>query len=244
MKRTTQADQVVEALRKKGGYATLKDLYNLVPHNEWGTQTPFATIRRILQKDPQSRFFRIRPGLWGLTELKEKILEQLSIDESASPKQVAEFDHSYYQGLVVEIGNLREFKTFVPKQDRNKKFIQYKKLGDIITLREIYQFTYKKVVKRASTVDVIWFNERKMPHAFWEIEHTTDFTNSLLKFVEFQDFRVNFYIVADSTRRNQFEERIKQSAFKPIEKWVRFIDYEKLAELHAAAKAYPQVQEL
>jgi hypothetical protein len=243
MKRTTQADQVVEALRKKGGYATLKDLYNLVPHNEWGTQTPFATIRRILQKDPQSRFFRIRPGLWGLTELKEKILEQLSIDESASPKQVAKFDHSYYQGLVVEIGNLRGFKTFIPKQDRNKKFIEYK-LDNIISLREIYQFTYEETVRRASTVDVIWFNERKMPHAFWEIEHTTDFRKALSKFVDLQDFRANFYVVADSSRRNQFEKRVSESAFRSIQKWVRFIDYEKLAKLHAAAKAYPQVQEL
>ncbi len=243
MKRATQADQVVEALRKKGGYATLKELYTLVPYKKWGTQTPFATIRRILQKDPQSRFFRIRPGLWGLTELKEKILEQLSIDESASPEQVAEFDHSYYQGLVVEIGNLRGFKTFVPKQDRNKKFVKYK-LDDIVSLREIYQFTYEEIIRKASTVDVIWFNERKMPHAFWEIEHTTDFVNALLKFVDFQDFRANFYVVADSSRRDLFEKRIKQSAFEPIQKWVRFIDYEKLAELHAAAKAYPQVQEL
>ncbi len=87
-------------MREKGGYATLKGLYALVPekgwNKQWGTKTPFATIRRIVQKD--SRFFKIKPGLWGLTELFEEIMRKLSIDESASPEQVQEFDHSYYQG--------------------------------------------------------------------------------------------------------------------------------------------------
>ncbi len=241
MKRATQADQVVEVLRNKGGYATLKELYTLVPHNEWGTRTPFATIRRILQKDPQSRFFRIRPGLWGLTELKEKILKQLSIDESASPEQVAKFDHSYYQGLVVEIGNLRKYETFVPKQDRNKKFID-RPLSDIVSVEEIYQFTYPHLVQIASTIDVIWFNELKMPVAFWEIEHTTNFTNALTKFSKLQDFRSGFYVVSDYRRYNAFIKIMESPSFKPIQELVRFVKYEQLAELHAAAKDYSEAE--
>jgi len=39
------------------------------------------------------------------------------------PKSEQElFNHSYYQGLLVEIGNLKKYKTFIPNQDRNKRF--------------------------------------------------------------------------------------------------------------------------
>lgn len=239
----TQADEVAEALRQRGGYATLKELYELVPHKTWGTQTPYATIRRILQKDPRSRFFKIKPGLWGLTECRERILSQLSIDETATPQQKEEFDHTYYQGLVVEIGSLCGFETFVPKQDRSKLFLG-KPLSSLVSIEDIYPFTYPELVKTASTVDVIWFNKRRMPHAFWEIEHTTSFDTTLAKFIELQDFRSGFYIVADSMRYNQFKSKMSKAAYQSAQKWIRFISYEKLAELHAAAKVYPKMQRL
>lgn len=239
----TQADAVADVLREIGGYATLKQLYDRVPHKEWGTKTPFATIRRILQTDPKARFFKIRPGLWGLTELREQILSELSIDEAAPPEKVEAFDHTYYQGLVVEIGNLLGFKTFVPAQDRSKRFIG-RNLSEIISLNEIYQFTYSHLVKRAETVDVIWFNSRKMPHAFWEIEYTTSFDSSLAKFADLQDFRANFYIVSDKTRYKQFERKIKRAVYDPIRGLVEFMDYETLADLHAARKGYQKLHRL
>lgn len=36
-----------------------------------------------------------------------------------------------------------------------------------------------------------------MPHSFFEIEHSTDIQNSLLKFNDLQDFYVRMVIVAD-----------------------------------------------
>ena len=43
----TQAQQVIDTLRKTGGYATLGDLYHLVDTNSWATKTPNESIRRI-----------------------------------------------------------------------------------------------------------------------------------------------------------------------------------------------------
>jgi hypothetical protein len=243
MARLTQADQVAETLRSMGGYATLRDLYESVPYGSWGTRTPHATIRRILQNDTKKRFSKIRPGLWALREFKEEVLRKLSIDSSASPDQIIQFEHSYYQGMVVEIGNLLGYETFVPKQDRNRKFLD-KELSKIASAKQIYRFTYPHLLKIASTVDVVWFNSRKMPRAFWEIEHTTDFRISLLKFVEFQDFRINFYVVSEANRRKLFEEKIKQEAYKPIREWVRFVSYDDIAERYSAAKIYPKLKEL
>jgi hypothetical protein len=155
----------------------------------------------------------------------------LFAEQSVSEKQ-REYSHYFFQGLVVEIGNLKGFKTFVPNQDRNRPFAQ-KKLGDVSTLHNIYDFTYTNVVNRAKTIDVAWLNSRKYPDSFFEIEHSTDIYNSLIKFVELQDFRANFFIIADKRRKSEFESKIEQAAFSSIKGLVKFRDYEFISQLHA-----------
>lgn len=177
-----QHEAVFLAMKQNGGYATLGQLYQSapkIPGSTWGTKTPFASIRQIVQKHDE--FFKIRPGLWGLTAEKEKIMS-LFLDQTAPEKQ-REYSHYFFQGLVVEIGNFKGYKTFVPSQDKNRPFSQ-KILGDVSTLPKLYDFTYEKVVNRAKTIDVAWLNPRKYPDSFFEIEHSTDIYNSLLKFVE------------------------------------------------------------
>ncbi len=60
-KKLTQAQQVIEALRKNGGYATLGKLYHLVDTRLWATRTPNESIRRIVQLS--NEIFRVQPGL-------------------------------------------------------------------------------------------------------------------------------------------------------------------------------------
>lgn len=228
----TQGDAVHEAMKASGGYATLGQLYRavlLVPGVKWGTKTPFASIRRIVQMD--GRFFKIRPGLWALKSEEAQIFEQFGLQDTKKPEQIAAFDHSYYQGLLVELGNLQQFQTFVPRQDANRRFLG-RTLADVSSLHDFPQFTYDQVLRRGRTIDVSWFNERGFPGAFYEVEHSTDIYNSLLKFVEFQDFRVRLCIVADRARRSEFEDKMRYAAFKPISAGVEFLDYERLSNLH------------
>ncbi len=239
MRRQTQADAVEAALRKLGGFAQLDDLYKNVNVSRWGTQTPYATIRRILQKDPHGRFFKIRPGLWGLTALKQQILQKLAIDQNATEEAIQQFDHTYYQGVILQIGKLRHYEVFAPAADRNKLFLGAP-LSSLISLKRIPLFTYSSIVKRAAHIDVIWFRKRGndflFPYAFFEVEHTTDFNKSLTKFVDFQDFNVRFYIVADAKRRREFEKHIKRFAFDTIRERVQFMDYEFIVDLYAREK--------
>jgi len=232
MRRQTQADDVERALAALGGYATLADLYKRIPIHRWGTKTPFATVRRILQMDP--RFFRIRPGLWGLTAQRDRILDSLQIGAAASEEQQTAFDHTYYQGLALMIGKLRGYKVFAPKSDRGKPFLG-EPLGARVSLQEFPRFTYDSLCQRAQTIDVIWFHTREarlFPNAYFEIEHTTDFNNALIKFAEFQDFRVRFYIVARRERQGEFQKRIRASVFDAIRAWVKFVDCETLVRLY------------
>jgi len=122
-------------------------------------------------------------------------------------------------------------QTYVPNQDRNKLFL-CNPLRDITTMNELYQFTYPEITRYAKTVDVAWFNDRNMPHAFFEIEHSTDIQNSILKFYELQDFNSNFYIVADDYRERLFCDIMNRSVFKLIKNRIKFISYESLSSIH------------
>lgn len=224
MQKMTQAEQVIEAMRNEGGYATLRRLNEIIDFSTWATKTPEATVRRIVQQEKS--IFKIQPGLWALEESKDEVLKkfELKIGDKKSEEQ---FSHGYYQGVLVEIGKYENRKTYVPAQDKNRKYMEHL-LADITDTTELPQFTYENLLRKAKTVDVIWFNEREMPTAFYEVEHTTDIKNSLSKFYELQDFHAQFFIVADKQRKSEFEDKLHVSMFHPIEKRVDFLDYERV----------------
>jgi hypothetical protein len=240
-----QHEAVIQAMRENGGFATLGHLYRTatrIPDCHWGTKTPFASIRRIVQEHEE--FFKIRPGLWALAAQRESVLAKLALDAEAGRSRPEEFTHSFYQGLLVEIGNLKDYETFVPHQDKNRPFLN-QKLSEVVTLKELYGFTYDSLLRKAKTVDVLWFNERKFPKAFFEVEHSTDMKNSLLKFTDFEDFRIKYYIVADAARQREFQSRISSPSFSSIRNAVKFLSYEKLAEWHTQVfKTAPIEKEL
>ena len=228
-----QFEVVQLALEQNGGYAKLSDLNQLVTKmTEWESNslTPYASIRRIVQQHPDL-FFRIHPGLWGLEAQKEAIGRRLALPDYAPPQKVEQYSHSYYQGLLVELGNLKQFETAVPAQDKNKQFLT-RKLFEVASLSKPYDFTFNQVMSKARTIDVAWYNARHFPQAFYEVEHSTGFNNSLLKFVEFQDFRVEFWIVAAQVRKAEFEDKRKASAFSSIAASVKFLSYDGLREWH------------
>lgn len=235
-----QNEAVIITLEKLGGIATLGQLNQEVfkiKECVWKTKTPFASIRRIVQQHKE--IYKIKPGLYGLKKLQVQHEQDGIISETEKNKQTKEmqiFNHSYYQGLIITIGNLKRFSTFVPQQDKNKKFIN-QKLSDIRTLDTIPAFSYKNLVHRSSTIDVIWFNERNMPHSFFEIEHTTDMQNSLLKFNDLQDFYTRMIIVSDKYRKNEFETKLKYTSFSEIakNKRVAFLDYDTLIKQYEKA---------
>ena len=223
-KKYTQAQQVIDTLRKIGGYATLGDLYHLVDTKSWATKTPNESIRRIVQQSGE--IFKIQPGLWALEECREEVMRKFDI-EPQEEKSVERFTHGYYQGLIIEIGNMKHYTTYVPAQDQNRKFIE-KPLKDICSTIHIPAFSYKELTDRARTVDVIWFNERNMPDTFFEVEHSTDIQNSITRFCDLQDFNSRFLIVAPQNRKEQFDKVISRTAFKDVKKRVSFSSYESI----------------
>ncbi len=221
---------------KIGCIATLGELNREVfkiKQCEWKTKTPFASIRRIVQQT--KGIYKIRPGLYGLESFRQSIERKNIFEETQDNKSlevVKNFNHTYYQGLLLVIGNSRGMNTFIPNQDKNKLFYDGRKLQDMANLIQQPQYTYSKFVKRSSTIDTIWFNSRNMPHSFFEIEHSTDIQNSLLKFNDLQDFYARMTIVADIKRKQEFESKMLFHAFDELRmnKRVSFLSYEELVK--------------
>lgn len=230
-----QYEAVEQVMDENGGYATLKHLYQHAPHvdgSEWGTKTPNASIRRIVQR--RDEFFKIRPGLWALADRRDELPQHI-YDESVPEDIQEQYNHWYFQGLLGEVGNTQRADTWIPSQDKNRAFLD-QTLADVRSLEDIPQFGYSDFVRRARTVDVIWFNDRRMPDSFFEVEFSTDFQNSLHKFLDLRDYYAKFAIVADESRKQQFEKRVNQSGFEPIRDRVEFLNFDNVSRLHSAAE--------
>ena len=232
-----QYEAVLLTMEKLGGIATLGQLNQEVmkiSDCEWKTKTPFASIRRIVQQT--NGIYKIKPGLWAL-ESHRKDLESkgflVETEKNKNSEEIKQFNHYYYQGLLLNIGNLRGKNTFVPNQDKNRYFTN-ETLGQIRTLQELPKFSYETLIESSSTIDVIWFNKRNMPDSFFEVEHSTDIQNSLLKFDDLIDFSARMYIVADLARKDEYEKKIKYSAFTELvqNNRVRFLSYNELEKYY------------
>lgn len=198
---------------------------------EWKTKTPFASIRRIVQQT--KGIYKIRPGLYGLEKYRKRIEDRGIIVENEKNKDsynVKMFNHTYYQGILLLIGKYHNMQTFIPHQDSNRQFYDGRRLSDLSTLDEQPPYSFPHMVKRSSTIDTIWFNGRNMPHSFFEVEHSTDIQNSLLKFNDLQDFYVRMAIVADIKRKPEFEAKMRFHAFDDLRlnRRVSFLSYDAL----------------
>ena len=231
-----QYEAVVRVMEDNGGYATLNYLNDNVLKIRgvnWETKTPYASIRRIVQ---DSRFFfKIKPGLWALKSHKDRLPSNVLniIKESKTPiEKEQKFTHYYYQGILAEVGILHNYKTFIPPQDRNKPFLN-KQLKDVSNIERLPLFTYPKIINSIKSIDVIWINERNFPDSVFEVEHSTDFKNSLNKFYELIDFNIQMFIVSDNRRKSQFDSVLKFSIYSNLKERVKFCDYETLGEYYS-----------
>ncbi len=236
MSKHPQWAQVLSALTQLGGIATLSQLNNVLlsPGGygmNWETKTPEATIRRIVRQK-SDQFHVLKRGLYCLKDLAPKYEKEygLSPDGEIAP-QAEERNHSYYQGLLIEIGNRQNYKTYVPAQDRNK-MIGNQKLGDVCDLVKLPNFGYENFMRRATSVDVIWFNRRDMPAEMFEVEMSTDMRNSLIKFNELRDFYTQLKIVAPAWRQPHFADRIELDTFHEIRGRVKFMSIDDLDDKH------------
>ena len=229
-----QYEAVIETMERLGGIATLGQL-NIevfkIKDCKWKTKTPFASIRRIVQLT--KGIYKIKPGLYGLEKYRKQIEDRgilVETEHNKNSEEFKKFNLTYYQGILLIVGNGLGMNTFVPNQDKNRVFYDGRKLGEICTIETQPNYSYSDFVQRSSTIDTIWFNKNNMPHSLFEVEHSTDFQNSLLKFNDLQDFYTRMVIVTDIKRKKEFENKMHYHAFDELRenKRVAFLSYDDL----------------
>jgi hypothetical protein len=228
-----QRETVIKIMEKNGGYATLGLLNQhavRVPGVDSKAEDPFRRLRQVLQDE--DFFFMIRPGLWALRSSKSRLSPGLFPKRRRAGSEELGTDHAYYQGLLIEIGNLRQLDTFIPPKDRSSTFLR-KRLGDAASLPIIHEFASEEFVRVAETIDVSWFNRRQMPTSFFEVDDLTPMIRSLLSFLELEGIAASFFMVASEARRSGFQSKLAFKAFESISRRVGFLSFEEVAELHA-----------
>lgn len=121
----TQREAVIKTLERLGGIATLGTLYQEVfkiTECIWKTKTPFASIRQIVQLAPE--IYKIKPGLWALESHRKELESNGIFEQTEKNKESAEvknFNHSYYQRLLLTMENLRG--TIIGKNGSGKSSV-------------------------------------------------------------------------------------------------------------------------
>ena len=217
----TYSEAIEMVMKDNGGYAPLKYIYdNIEKYRKKTGKTPDNTIQERVQRD--KRFKRIGLGVYCLVDYLDKLPTKNSV------KNDVEREHAIIQGMLLEIGNHRGYDTYT----NDKKWLFDKKqLGSLSTLSKVPAFTYPNIIKNTVRFsDVIWFNERNFPNSIFEVEHSTDFRDALIKFSELQDFKVQFYCIAEEKRKDKFNREIEKTVFKNIRDQVIFRNYEQIKE--------------
>ncbi len=247
----TWEDAILEVIKKRGGVATLKELYRYVPEIKKTTTSSDvnhvirAYLRRMTKKSGKLK--RVGLGIYALpdVELKQNLFED--IQKGKSSKEIfknikKDVLHSYVEGMLVELGNIYGYLTYTADQSVsfNGKFLK-----DIATLERIPDFTSPKLLDVIKNIDVIWFSKRAVPmpkHAF-EVEITSDFSKAVIRMYQLRDFRTNFYVIAPRSKYGQFEKRMAIEPYSEIRDRIFFRTIDDIFSLYEYAIKHNELKE-
>ncbi len=223
----TYSEAIEQVMLNNGYFAPLKVIYKNIwrykDRSKIKGKTPDYTVQERVQRD--ERFTRIGLGVYALTEFLEKLPKEI---EPKTKKEEKERKHATIQGMLLEIGNLKNEISDTYTNDKKWTF-QNKTLGSLATTNSVPPFTYERIIRDSIRfIDVIWFNHRGFPNNIFEVEHSSDFRGAFVKFMELQDFLIDFYCVAPENRIEKFNKEKNKSAFIYIKDRLKFLSYKQV----------------
>jgi hypothetical protein len=237
-KRLTWKDIVSNALLEMGGQAHLSEINMKVEgHAKTRTNPTWRdTIRRVVR---QYKIFEPVPpersGVYRLIE--EEIPETGPQDFTKEP----ETNHGLAQGLLVILGKIYGYETYVPPRDQTIRRFQDKPLRDFVTVNDCNSiFSGSRNLSKIREIDALWFDEDDdglFPVYAFEVEETTGVRNGLDRLVKIpRRYLVSFYIIAPSNNEKQlFDRFVNQTPFRSFIDRFSFRYYEELEELYNLA---------
>lgn len=150
--------------------------------------------------------------------------------ENALSGSAEESIHSVVQGRLLEIGNIRGYRTFCPNRSRT---FNGKKLQDIASLQSCPKLQYSdhKVLRQ---IDVLWFRERGsnlIPEYGFEVELSTGTWSGVGRLAVLHDYATARLFIISSEERKY---RQVMSAWADYQNRYKHVQVEDVGELYAA----------
>lgn len=233
----TWKDVVRDALLELGGQGHLSEINEKVKgHPKTKTNPTWQdTIRRVVR---QYKIFEpVPPERSGIYKLVEET--QVKIESQAFTEE-PEINHGIAQGMLVMIGKIYGYETFVPLRDQTIRVFQGKPLGDFVTVADCTDIFRGPNVSKIREIDALWFDEDDyglFPIYAFEVEETTGVKSGLDRLLKIpKRFLVKFYIIAPSaSEKALFDRYVNQTPFRNFKDRFSFKYYKELEELYNLA---------
>lgn len=227
----TKVEAIKKVLEEFNGVATLEQIYDNIEKYYPKAKVSIkwkAGIRGVINREiyKEKNFKRIGIGIYALKEY-----EEIPKPEIKDKQRM----HPYIEGICLELGNLKGYKTYTPDKTAIFKGI---KLNDLSTQKEIPQFTYKEIINEVKKIDVIWFNQKGLmfPQKIFEIvDSANTLIDALHRSCQLLNFNVDFYIIAPMKYKEKFENKINLQPYVDFQQRYKFRDYNKIIEIHENA---------
>ena len=233
----TWRDVVRDALLELGGQGHLSEINKIVKgHPKTKTNPTWQdTIRRVVR---QYKIFKPMPpknsGIY-------KVVEEISIKpESQGFTKEPEIDHGIAQGMLVTLGTIYGYETYVPPHDQTIRTFQDKPLRDFVTISDCTDIFRGPNLSKIREIDTLWFKEDDyglFPVYAFEVEETTRVKSGLDRLLKIPGrFPTQFFIVGPGTKEQDlFNKYIDQTPFRNFKDKFLFRFYKELEELYNSA---------
>lgn len=234
----TWKDVVADALRELGGEAHLSQINAKVKdHPKTKTNPTWKdTIRRVVR---QYKIFEpVPPERSGVYRLVEASLPAPQAQNLDSPD--ARINHGTAQGMLVVLGNIYGYETFVPTHDQTTRDFQGQKIGELITVKDCTEVFKGPNLSKIREIDVIWFDEDDYglyPTYAFEVEHTTKVKDGLDRLLKIPlRFGTDLFVIAPSEdEQSLFNHYLAQTPFRDHKERFRFRLYDQLERIYNLA---------
>lgn len=249
---TKWEDAILMVIKKCGGSATLKELYQNVPEfrqvapNLDANHIIRAYLRRMTRVSGKLR--RIGLGIYALPDMKPEgtLLDEIQEGKTGTEilQGIADADlHSHVEGMLLELGNIYGYLTYTA--DPSGMF-SGKALGEFATIEHFPPFTSSALSNVVKAIDVIWFKKRALvvtPKHTFDVEKTTDFSRALHRAYQLRDFRTTFYVVSPLKKEEQFKRKLTTDPYEEISDRFFFLSFEDVFLLYEAAVRHSELKE-
>ncbi len=221
----TKVEAIECVLKENGGSANLTTIYEKIhkfyPKAKGGKEWE-AGVRGVLYRDIKDgkRFKKIGLSIYALKDYEPNPLPK------ASDKVKM---HSFMQGICLELGNARNFRTYTADPSRLYRDNVY--LKDIANLKSLPNFTYKEIIDEARRIDVLWFNDARCAFpqcAFEVVDSVSTLNNAFNRCLQLRAFTTKFFIVAPQIHHKKFEQNLALEIYRDKRECFEFVAYDEM----------------